>query len=640
MAGLFCLTMAVFLPVLKNDFIFFDDADYITSNAWVQRGLSLAGIKWAFASTEFSNWHPITWISHQADCAIYGLRPWGHHLSNVLLHACNTVLVFLVLRGLTGAQWRSFCVAALFGAHPVHVESVAWAAERKDVLSTFFFLLTILAYAGYARASADAGAKRSRAGFYVLALGLFAFGLMSKPMLVTLPFVLLLLDFWPLGRIRLDGTNGSAAKTHLTDAARIALEKLPFFLLAAGSSYVTYLFQNSSGATRLIEYLSPAERAGNAMVSYVRYMGKILVPIDLAMFYPHPGRWPLAVVLASTALLVGVSLFAVWWRGRRPWLTTGWFWFLGTLVPVIGLVQVGRQAMADRYAYIPSIGFLLVVVWGVCEIAGRLPRKEFALGATASLALAWFAWLTPHQVAQWRDAETLFRHALAVTKDNYLAHGNLGVALQRKGRIDEALGHYYEVLRLKPEDVNTRNGLGSLLVEIGRGPEGIAMLEDTLRRAPWFAAARNNLAYALERQGNLEAAAAQYGEAMKLDPRDYRIQVNLAGVFLKLGRVPDAIRALEEAVRLNPRDPALHNDLGSLWFNAGQVEKALPCFQEAARLSQNSPESCYHLGAALARLGRPSEAREALRRALSLRPNYPEAKRQLEALETGTGSTP
>ena len=422
-----------FFPAVRGNFIGYDDPDYVTANARVQQGLTWNNVGWAFRSSDLGNWHPITWMSHMLDCQVFGLAPWGHHLTSVVLHTLNALLVFVVLRRLTGAEWRSIAVATLFALHPLRVESVAWISERKDVLSTFFELLALWMYARYAAKAnsrwpiADSPrstlhAPRSSV-CYGLALFCFALGLMSKPMVVTLPFLLLLLDYWPLNRFRNESLRS------------LLLEKIPFLLGAGAVSVVTLAAQRGAGA--LLTGLSWQARVENAAVSYCRYLGKLFAPLNLAFFYPYTTHWPIAVVVLALLLLVSISLFAVASRRRAPWLPMGWLWFLGTLVPVIGLVQAGEQSMADRYSYFPSLGVFLIAVWGLHE-ATRWRGGQIVAATFLAAAILPCIGLTRRDISYWRDSEPLFRRAIQVTKNNYVALNNLGTTLDRRGRLDDA----------------------------------------------------------------------------------------------------------------------------------------------------------------------------------------------------------
>ncbi len=463
------VTVAIYWPVMRHDFINYDDNVYVTADVHVQNGLTLENIKWACCNPVSNNWHPLTVWSHMADCQLFGLKPWGHHLTSVLLHALNTVLVFLFLRSMTGAFWRSAMVAALFGLHPLHVESVAWVAGRKDVLSTCFGLLSLVFYACYGRkrlAVEDQNLKAQgvpapRPLDYLLALIFFALGLMSKPMLVTWPFVMLLLDYWPLERFK------------RKSAWRLVTEKTPFFALAVAASVVTFVVQKRGGSVLAAEALPLGVRSGNALISYCRYLGKLFWPTDLAVFYPHPGHWPLERVVLAGGLIVGLSVLFFVQRRRYPFLLMGWLWFCGTLVPVIGLVQMGLQAMADRYSYIPSLGVLVIAVWGVNELTESWHYRVVALSVAGAAAIVLCLALTRQQLGHWKDSEALFRHALEVTENNYLARLNLGSALDEKGQVDEAIREFQEAIRLKPNYAQAHNNLGVAIVKKGQLDEGI-----------------------------------------------------------------------------------------------------------------------------------------------------------------------
>ena len=475
------VTVALYWPATSHEFVNYDDDVYVTENVHVQQGLTWENVEWAFVTPVIGNWHPVTMLSHMLDCQLFGLKPWGHHLTSVLLHALNTVLVFLFLRGLTGAFWRSALVSALFGWHPLHVESVAWVAERKDVLSSCFGLLALIFYSRYGqkrsrieRRELHAGSgsvalnPRSWALDYCMALLFFALGLMSKPMLVTWPFVLLLLDYWPLGRLKLSTRN-----PQFSTVWRLVWEKIPFFTLTVLCSVVTFVLQQRGSILTWGETLPLGARGGNALISYCRYLGKLFWPTDLAVFYPHPAYWPLLKVLLAGGMLVGITTFCCWQR-RHPFLLMGWLWFVGTLVPVIQLVvESGAHAMADRYTYIPSLGVLLLVVWGGCELTKGWRYQVLSLSLAGSVALVACLALTWQQLGYWTDSTTLFRHALAVTENNWLAHNNLGVALGREGQTDEAIRQFQEAIRLNPNYGQAHNNLGVALGRKGELDEAI-----------------------------------------------------------------------------------------------------------------------------------------------------------------------
>ena len=553
---LFGLVLWAFWPAIHNGFVNYDDDVYVTGNPHVQGGLSLGGAAWAFQTTAASNWHPLTWLSHMADCQFYGLNPEGHHFTSVLLHAVNAVLLFLVLRRMTGAGWRSLFVAAVFGLHPLRVESVAWVAERKDVLSTFFGLLALMAYTSYVKRAAGGGQKaetinsRAPCSFlqspaFWLALVFFAFSLMSKPMLVTLPFVLLLLDWWPLQRIQ----KPEVGRRNLN---WLMAEKIPFLILAAGSCVITYLAQKHGGAMVLMAGQPISARVENAVVSYGRYLGKLLWPENLAVVYPVADHWPLQVLVIATALLLAVSAAALATRRSHPYLVTGWFWFLGTLVPVLGLVAVGEQAMADRYTYFPTIGVLILLAWGGEELTRRWRQRNFGLAAAGVILLAAGIAATRQNLDYWKNSETLFRHVLAVTRDNYSAHCSLGNALMQEGRRGEALTEFQTAERLKPGSPENHINVGVALAGLNRLDEARAEFQTAVKLDPGNGLAHQNLGMALEAEGELTAAQAEYAAAVRLMP-DYAPAHNSLGVILaKQGRLPEALAQFQAAVRLDP----------------------------------------------------------------------------------------
>ncbi len=496
---------------------------------------------------------------------VFGLAPWGHHLTSVLLHACNTLLVFLVFRKMTGTSGRSLFVAALFGLHPLHVESVAWVAERKDVLSTLFFLLTVWTYADWMKRSESPGAKARIS--YGLTFCFFALGLMCKPMLVTLPFILLSLDYWPLNR------TCFSAESSIKIAFRLWREKLPFFGLALVAGIVTLVAQEEGGAFHALANLPFLARAANALVSYCQYLGKFLYPVNLAIFYQHPGAWPVMTVLAAGAFLLGITLVAVACRRRHPYFPVGWFWFIITLGPVIGLVQVGMQAMADRYTYIPSLGIFLLLAWGAHDLTGRWRHQTIGLRAAATISLIGCAILTSRQIGFWANSETLFRHATAVTENNWVVQNNLGqILLDIPGRLPEAIEHFEAALRSKPDFAEAHNNLGNALASVaGRSSEAIAQYEAALKIEPDFAEAHNNLGNALANlAGRSAEAIAEYETALRLKPDYADAHDNLGNALAKIpDRRPEAITHLQAAVRLRP-------DYAETHFNLGNALATLP----------------------------------------------------------------
>jgi tetratricopeptide (TPR) repeat protein len=515
------VTLLVYLPVLHNGFVNYDDPDYITTNPHVKAGLTWSGIVWAFQSTEASNWHPLTWISHMADCQLFGLNPAGHHLTSLLFHTANTLLLFFLLNRLTGALWRSAFVAALFAWHPLHVESVAWASERKDVLSAFFWMLTLLAYERYAR-SVTSGRWRAASGkpdtassvirhpslFYFAALFLFACGLMSKPMVVTLPFVLLLLDFWPLRRFTIYDLRFTMA--------RLIGEKIPFFALTIASCIITRLVQN--GALWSSNSLILHFRLANALMSYIRYISKMFWPADLALIYPYPHYWPITGVIAVALLLAMWSALAILWAKRFPYLAFGWFWYLGTLVPAIGLVQAGVQSMADRYTYLPAIGLFIVVVWGVNDLLNSHPQKAKIAAVAGSLVIVGCLAVTSIQLNYWRNSVQLFWHTVQVTTDNYAAENCLGTALENIGKKDEAEKIYAESVRVEPDYPLGQFNLGMILLEQGRADEASNHLAIAAQLAPRDPVMQFDFGIYLLQHGKADEAADRFRAALAAKP--------------------------------------------------------------------------------------------------------------------------
>lgn len=542
-------TLLVYLPVTQHRFVNYDDDDYVTNNAIVKKGLTVAGFQWAFTTWHASNWHPLTWLSHMTDCELFGLNAGAHHAVNVLFHALNAALLFGLLLRLTGALWPCAFIAALFAWHPLHVESVAWVAERKDVLSTCCALLALLSYVKFAR-------ENCRRNFW-LALLFCALGLMAKPMLVTLPFLLLLLDYWPLNRVagcQWPADGSSVARPHPSSYRQLVFEKSPFFLLTAVSCVITFLAQHRGASVASLQTVSLAFRLENMLVAYATYLQKIFWPVDLAIIYPLPAKISALAVVVSVGLLVVISA-GVWReRTRRPYLIVGWLWFLGMLVPVIGLVQVGGAALADRYTYLSATGIFLMAVFGGAELAKRLRVPKTILSATATIVLAACVAATEHQLRFWRDGETLFRHAIAVTKDNDVALVDLGVALDAQGRFEEAVGYYRQALKLAPGRYQLHNNLGNILDHLGQTQAALGEYQEAVRLKPDNASLRNGTGQILAKLGRLDEAAAEFNEAARLDPGYASPHLELGKVRLKQGRDPEALEQFRTAVRLDPEN--------------------------------------------------------------------------------------
>jgi tetratricopeptide (TPR) repeat protein len=551
------VTLLAYLPAARNGFLIYDDNTYVTDNRTVQNGLTWAGIQWAFTTGFGGNWHPLTWLSHMADCEWFGLNAGAQHSVNVLFHATNVVLLFLLLLRLTQALWPAVFIAALFAWHPLHVESVAWISERKDVLSTFFALLALLAYARYAQKRSRVEDRGSRAGNgslalgprpstldYTLALLCFAFGLMAKPMLVTLPFVMLLLDYWPLQRFN-PPVSGARVR-------RLVLEKTPFFLLTAISCVVTFLAQRHGEAVMTLQKFSLAARIENALVAYEQYLVKMIWPAHLAVFYPLPKHFSGMQVMAAVVVLAVISGLVWQARRRSPWLLVGWLWFLGTLVPVIGLVQVGSAALADRYTYFPLVGLFIAVAFGARELIGRWAFLKIPAAIAAGLALAACLALTENQLRYWHDSESLFTHAIAVTEKNSYAINNYGVALELEGRLTEALDRYQEAVRLTPDNARAQYNVGNLLDKMGRTGEARQALLEAIRINPDEASLHSALGQTLVELGRFDEARKQFTAAAQLDPASPGAIFEIGRLDLKRGKDADALERFHEALRLDP----------------------------------------------------------------------------------------
>jgi len=595
----------VFGQTFRHDFINFDDGDYVFKNSRVNRGLSWDGIGWAFSHVHAGNWHPLTWISHMVDSQFYGLNPAGHHLTNVLIHALTAALLFLVLRQMTGALWRSAFVAAVFAIHPLHVESVAWVAERKDVLSGLFFVLTIAAYVRYVR--------RGGFGRYAIVLAVFALGLMSKPMLVSVPFVLLLLDYWPLRCLEQTGAT----------LGRLVVEKLPFIVLGLASCLVTVFAQHA--AIQPIERFPLLLRLGNALVAYVDYLRQTFWPVNLAVFYPwDAARIHLASVGIAAAILAAISLIVFLVR-RRGYPVTGWLWFLVMLGPVIGIVQVGNQAHADRYTYLPQIGVVLMVTWGIAELAGRSRALRVVFAGLALAALVPLTWMARAQTSFWRDSEQLWSHALAITTDNTVAEENLGEGLYQHGKIDEALFHFDKALRIEPNDAIAHGALGAILLRIPQQQkEAVAHLQRSVEIYPDQPAVQSSLGVALLEAGNAEESFKHLQKAIALDPTDSDAHYNMGNTLLHLMKPKEAVAEYERAFEMNPKDAEALNNLAwvlATWPDPAGRDgvKAVEWAKKADALTQQrSPMHAATLAAAYAEVGRFPDAIKTAERAQQL----------------------
>jgi tetratricopeptide (TPR) repeat protein len=642
------ITLAIFWQVRDHAFINLDDDRYITENPHVQAGITFENLKWALTTGHASNWHPLTWLSHMLDVELFGLKAGRHHLMNVFFHIVNTLLLFLILHRMTGALWQSAFVATIFALHPLHVESVAWVAERKDVLSTLFWMLTLGAYGYYV--------KRPGYRRYLLVIVCFILGLMSKPMLVTIPFVLLLLDFWPLGRLqpakhagpdsrnashpedptrkKRKAANSSAVKAvdreewlmyplRWTVIRPLLLEKVPLLTLAVLSSIITIISQQRAMAS-LME-LSVDARIANALVSYVKYIGKMIWPLDLAVFYPNPYVQPWWSVLGAVLILSAATVLFIWKSKRFPYLSVGWLWYLGTLVPVIGLVQVGSQAMADRYSYVPLIGIFIMIAWGVPDFLKNWGHRKTVLGVLSGIAILACAVVTWAQVQLWRDSITLFSHTLKVTTGNYFIHNNMGIALSDQRKFEDAFVHYKAALLINPKYVKAWENLGIYYEESGRNAEAIEAYEQARRLDPNDAKTWNSLGSAYGKSGQTAKALETLRQALRIDPAYDEAWNNLGNAYGGNGETAKAIEAFQQALRFNPKYAKAWNNLGIAYEESGQSVKAIEAFRQSLRISREHANVWSNLAVAYRKHGQTAEAIEAYRQALSINPKYVKA---------------
>ncbi|HLO07525.1 MAG TPA: tetratricopeptide repeat protein [Terriglobales bacterium] len=579
-------TLALYNPVNRHPFVNYDDDRYITENLHVHNGLTWRTITWAFTATEQGNWHPLTWLSHALDYQLFHQNPAGHHFTSLLIHAANAVLLFLFLMYATRRLGPSLFVAALFALHPINVESVAWVAERKNVLCTFFFFATLIAYGWYAR---QPDWRR-----YLVFAGLFVLGLMSKPMVITLPFVLLLLDYWPLGRIRGGHADASAAPL-----SKLVVEKLPLIALSAASAVITMQAQRAGGAMRSTAQFSLAVRLENAVMAYPMYLWKMIWPSHLSPIYPHPGDSLAGWQVGTSALvLLAVTAVALKFRARR-YLLTGWLWFLGTLVPVIGLVQVGDQAMADRYAYIPLVGIFIMIAWRIADLADSKQIGLVVRVIPAACVLLALSFATNRQLGYWSSNYDLWTHAVAVTGRNFIAQDNLGGALLWLGKTDEAYLHFQAAAEINPLDPMSRSNLGAYLQEHGHMAEAIEKYNRviTLTSDPGLLAATYaNLGAAYRKLGEDEKARTSYDQALQLNPNQYNVYLGLGELLEKQSRLDDAISNYSKAVELRPTDTGFLL-LGRALERTGRRLEALAAYQAALKLSPEMPEAQHAVDA-------------------------------------------
>lgn len=668
--------ISIYWQVIRFEFIELDDPQYIANN-FVKQGISFDGIRWAFSAVYASNWHPLTWISHMLDIQLFGMNPGMHHLTNTIFHILNTIFLFLLFERMTGALWRSAVIAALFALHPVHVESVVWISERKDVLSTFFWMLTIMGYVWYIQ-------KRNVPRYLVVVL-FYILGLLSKPMLVTLPFVLLLLDYWPLNQLKID-QKGDSNSGHITSAMRyssrgpnlsiLLLEKIPLIVFALISCGVTLFAQRSGGAIRTFAEIGLGVRIVNAVNSYIFYLGKALCPVYLSIFYPYPHTFHLLWIISCVLLLLFISTFVLFYVSKFPYLLVGWLWYLGTLIPVIGIVQIGDQSIADRYTYIPLIGIFLMIVWGLGDFFSKCHYRKYFLKIIlpiVSIILIVASW---SQIGFWKNNQTLFRHALAVTENNYLAHGILGVDLINHGNVDgaikeyqkaieinpnyylgyfrlgqalsvkkeygKAIDYYLKGLEIKPDDILALNYLGDLLAKIGKTDEAINRYNDSLRIDPHQPLVYNNLGNTYMLKGNAEKAIKYYQyainvkhnyseaiknlknariiqriqELLKADPQNIILYAKLGDLYSQVGGYDEAIAQYQKAILIEPKFIHAMSGLVLIYSNRHAYTKALDVLMSMQKIQPGNPEVTYNIACIYSKQNKPDESIIWLKQAL------------------------
>jgi lipoprotein NlpI len=645
------VTLLAFWQVNHCEFIDYDDDVYVTGNSHVQDGITIEGIRWAFTTGHANFWHPLTWISHMLDVQLLGLSPRGHHLTNLLLHIANTLLLFLVLYRMTNAHWQSAFVAALFALHPLHVETVAWVAERKDVLSTFFWMLTMGAYLFYV--------ERPGLLRYLAIVLFFVLGLMSKPMLVTLPFVLLLLDFWPLHRFEQkkpaldirqevkepaseERRKGKSKKKHAVKGTVKTLqlatktaqpaevnfpwerirpllwEKIPLFALTVLSSIAAFIAQQKGGAVGSIEAFPLSERFSNALVSYILYIAKMIWPSNLTFLYPHPGSWPIWQVLGAVFILITATFLAIRWAKRYPFLPVGWLWYVGTLVPVIGLVQVGSHGRADRYTYVPLIGLFMIAAWGIPELLKRWRFRKEVLVALSAVSLVGLFMVTWTQVGYWKNSITLFDHALNVTDDNGLIHNNRGAVYSRLGYYARAIEDFNRAIEIYPKDAVAHNNRGIAYGNLGNRTQAIEDFNRAIEIDAKYAAAHNNRGNAYGNLGNHTQAINDFNRAIEIDPKDAVAHNNRGIAYGNLGNRTQAIEDFDRAIEIDAKYAAAYYNRGIAYGNLGDHTQAIRDFDRAIEIDPKYAVAYYNRGIAYDNLGKHERAYEDLKTAARL----------------------
>jgi protein O-mannosyl-transferase len=614
--ALVAANLIIYAPSWNYGFLLFDDPGYVTDNLEVSHGITAHGFGWAFVTGHSANWHPLTWLSHMLDIQIYGMQGGGHHATNLLFHIASSLLLFLIFSQATGSWGQSATVAFLFAVHPMHVESVAWVAERKDVLSTFLWMLVLCSYLRYARQPPP----RRR----VLIIVLFALGLMAKPMLVTLPLILLLLDVWPLGR-------ASIERSQFRAWLLLVREKIPLFILSAASSAVTIIAQWKGGSVQGVVGLPLGGRMANALASYAIYLGKMLYPTDLIPYYPYAPVSGWLIATGALGIVLG-STVAIRSARRHPYLLVGWFWYLLTLLPVIGLIQVGAQSRADRYTYIPFIGLFIILAWGVPSLFAGIRYRAAILGASAAVLICISTALAREQAGYWKDDLALWQHALRIKPDNYFARTSLGIALAARGDLASAIEQYRESLRLKPDSAETHNALGAALFKQGLWREALPHYEEAVRLRPDFAEARSNMGTILGMQGNMDEAVSEFQAALKLAPQNAEMLYNLGFALANTGKYDAAIAQYAKALEIKPLYVEACFEMGNALFMQGKPDQAMQRYLQVLNIRPDFAQAHNNLGLALMKQGRNDEAITQFNEALHLDPNNVQAQENLATL--------
>jgi len=626
---------AVYWPVLKCEFVKYDDDKYVTENPNVKRGITYDSVIWAFTTPHYHMWHPLTSLTYLLDYRLFGLNPKWFHLTSLLFHIASTLLLFGILKRMTAAVWPSLFVAAAFALHPLNVESVAWVSERKNVLSTFFWMLTIAAYIRYT--------DRPHLGRFLLVVLVFALATMTKPMVVTLPFALLLLDYWPLGRLQFkragDEQDIEQAESEQDDGRRVPLwrllvEKIPLFVLVTALSAVTFIASQRGGVMSGWHNVPLKYRLENALVSYVTYISKMVWPARLAVFYPHPfNKLSIWQVVASALVLLAVSVAVLWFVRRRKYMTVGWLWYLGILVPVIGIVQVGSQAMADRYAYLPFIGLFIMIAWGLYELLASWRYRKIVLGPAALAVLLTLAVCTRLQLRHWRNNKALFEHAINVTEDNFVMNNNYANVLKDMGEVEKAVEHFYNALRIRPNSPEIYNNLGIAFRRLDRPDDAIMCYRKALELKAYFPQARYNLASELARRGKTDEAIEHYRMVLQLRPDDVDTLSGLGFALAQKGRFDEAIGYYQKALKIEPDSIITRGRLGLALAGIKKFDEAIEQFLIVLKANPRDLEMHCNVGILLAAQGKTEEAIKAYRRALEIDPNYTKARNLLKAAE-------